>query len=120
MSTVGEAIAALNKQTHKGNFHVTMVDMSLLPEGTNEENNTSHDLMQQTYDWRYAGKIKGHDLPDKDTVYHVELTADNMAYIGRALEVYDRLHFEVHMKPILENMVKKMGDGNAYIKKQND
>lgn len=112
MSTVGEAIEALNGQIHKKNFHVTMINMDLIPKGTNEENNTSYDLMQQTYDWRYAGKIKGHELPDKGTVYHVDLTADNMAYIGRALEVYDRLHFEVHMKPILENMVKKVENVN--------
>ena len=117
MSTIGEAIAALNKQTHKYNFHVTMVSMDLLPDGTNEEKNTSHDLMQQTYDWSYAGKINGHDLPDKDTVYHVDLTADNIAYIGRALDVYDKLLFEVHTKPILENMAKKMGDVNADIEK---
>ena len=110
MSTVGEAIRMLNEQTHKSNFHVSMTNMDLIPEGTNEENNTSHDLMQQTYDWRYAGKIKGRDLPDKDTVFHVDLTADNMAYIGRALEVYDRLHFEVHIEPALKNIIQKMGD----------
>lgn len=113
MSTVGEAIKKLNELTHEKNFHVTMVNMDLIPEGTNEENNTPYELMYQTYDWRYAGKVKGHGLPDKDTVFHVDLTADNMAYIGRALEVYNRLYFEVHMKPILDYMIKEKGDSES-------
>jgi hypothetical protein len=110
MSTVGEAIKALNEQTHKKNFHVFMVNMDEVPEGTDEEENTAHDLMQQTYDWRYAGKITGHKLPSDDTVFHVDLTAANMRYIGRALELYNRVHFDMRMKPILENMIQKMGD----------
>lgn len=110
MSTVGEAIEALNSQLHKKNFHATMVNMMNVPKGTDEEDNTMHDLMVQTYDWRYAGVVKGHELPSDDEVFHVNLTAANMRYIGRALEVYHRIHFEIYMKPILENMIQKMGD----------
>lgn len=106
MATVGEVIEMINQKIHKRNFHVAKINMDLIPEGTNEENNTSHDLMAQTYDWRFAGKVDGIDLPSRDEVYHVDLTADNVAYIGRALEVYDRLHFEVRIKPMLEKMIK--------------
>lgn len=113
MSTVGEALELLNKQTHEKKFHVTMVNMDMIPEGTEEEENTMHDLMQQTYDWRYAGKIKGHDLPSDDTVFHVDLTAANMRYIGAALECYSRIHFEIYMKPILERMMDKIGEIDA-------
>jgi hypothetical protein len=112
MSTVREALNALNTQIHDKNFHATMVNMDLVPEGTSEENNTPHDLMQQTYDWRYAGKIKGHELPDDDTVFHVDLTTANLRFLGRAIEVYDRIHFEVHIEPALKQIVKKMGDIN--------
>lgn len=113
MNTVGEAIKELNdRHCHPNNFHIAMIEMDLLLEGTDEENNTSHDLMKQTYDWRYAGKIKGQELPKDDDVFHVDLTAANMRYIGRALEVYDKLCFDLHMKPILERMITKMGADN--------
>lgn len=103
MSTVGEAIKALNdKHCHPNNFHVAMIAMDLLPEPTSAEDNTMHDLLTQTYDWRY-------EKPGDDEVYHVSLNADNMRYIGRALEVYNRIIFELHMKPHLEEVIKKMG-----------
>ena len=109
MSTLKEALEALNSQFHDYGYHITKVNMDLVPEGTDEEENTMHDLMKQTYDWRYAGKIKGHELPSDDTVFHVDLSAANMRYIGAALEVFNQIHFEIHIKPVLERMIVKMG-----------
>ena len=103
MSTLGEVVKELNERTcHPNNFHVAMINMDLLPEPTSEEDNTMHDLLKQTYDFRF-------DKPGDD-VFHVDLTADNMRYIGRALEVYNEIIFNLHMKPLLKEIITKMGE----------
>ena len=100
--TVGDAIRELNeKHCHEAGYHVCMHYMKLLPE---ELANTDapHHLMKQTYDWRY-GK------PDRES-YTVTLTGEDMEYIGNALEVYERAMFELHLKPHIEEICRKMGE----------
>ena len=100
MSTLGEVIDELNEKTcHPNHYHVALINMDLLPEPTSEEDNTMHDLLKQTYDFRF-------DKPGDDDVFHVDLTADNMKYIGRALEVYNRIIFDLHKKQHIEDIIK--------------
>lgn len=105
MSTVKEAIDMMNTQhCHPSGFHLTMVRQDLVPESAagEKEGNTCHRLLKQTYDWRY------HE-PDK-AEYTVKLTADDMKYIGRALEIYNQVVYEIHLKPALESMMKSMSE----------
>lgn len=105
MSTVKEAIDMMNTQhCHPSGFHLTMVRQDLVPESAagEKEGNTCHRLLKQTYDWRY------HE-PDK-AEYTVKLTADDMKYIGRALEIYNQVVYEIHLKPALESMIKSMSE----------
>lgn len=106
MSTVREALDMLNETLHKSEYHAEMVRMELMPEEMAFDN-TPHDLMKQTYDWRYedAGITK----PDKDE-YTVKLTADNVRYIGRAIEVYEKFLSELWVKPALKRIVTKLGE----------
>ena len=100
--TVGDAIKELNEQhCHEMGFHVAMVPMDHLPEEMQEVELPAR-LFKQTYDWRYR-------KPDKE-LYTVTLTAEDMEFLGHAIEVYDRIMFDLHMKPHLEETIKKMGN----------
>ncbi len=103
MSTVMEAVELLNKQhVHPVGHHVTIVDQRFLPE-KNACDETPHRLMRQTFDWRYPF-VK----PDKEE-YTVRLSADDIRYIGNAIEVYDKILFELYVGPAFKRMVAKMG-----------
>lgn len=106
MSTVKEAITMLNeKHCHPAKHHVAMVNMDYLPKDLAYDN-TAHDLMKQTYDWRYDF-VKS----DKDE-YTVTLTKENVKYLGNAIEVYNRIMFELYLEPELKSIISKMGDAN--------
>ena len=87
--TVRQAIDLLNeRQCHPMGFHLAMVREDMLEKtdmfGGDSDGDTPHDLMAQTYDWRWGGQPKRGE-------YTVKLTAGNMRYIGRAIEVYERV-----------------------------
>lgn len=99
MSTVGEAVKMMNDvHLHPQGFHLFFVREDLLAEDSGD---TPHHIMSQTYDWRF-GK------PDKEE-YTVKLTAEDMEYLGKALEVYHEANFTRYLKPALERMIEKMG-----------
>lgn len=95
--TFGEALDRLNQHCHPAGYHVSMHRTELLPL---EASNTPHDIIKQTYDWRFQE-------PDKEE-YTITLTAENVKYIGRAIEVYTEALCELHIKTHLEDIVKKM------------
>ena len=106
MSTVKEAIEQLNeKHCHPAGFHVAMHSMDLFPEEMTD-NNAMYNLMTQTFDWRYE-KLGYEQAKVK---YTVKLTKDDIKYIGNAMEVYNRVMFEMHIAPAIERMVKKIGE----------
>ena len=103
MSTVKEVVDLLNEQhIHPAGHHITIVDQRFLPE-KNVSDDAPHRLMKQTFDWRYSF-VK----PDKEE-YTVKLSADDVRYIGNAIEVYDKILFELHMKDKIVQMIRKMG-----------
>ena len=100
--TVKEAIDALNEtHCHGAGFHVAMHNMEHCPEELANSDAMYH-LMKQTYDWRY-GK------PEKEQ-YTVTLSGADMEYIGNALEIYNRVMFELHIEPALKRIITKMGE----------
>lgn len=120
--TVRQAIDLLNeRQCHPMGFHLAMVREDMLEKtdmfGGDSDGDTPHDLMAQTYDWRWGGQSKRGE-------YTVKLTAGNMRYIGRAIEVYERVlndrfqkevfdeiygkgHFEESIKKIVQSLSSK-------------
>ena len=110
--TIKSIIKQLNDEhCHPAGYHLSMLRMDLMPEDLASVN-TEHDLMQQTYDWRYH--------PPEADYYTVNLSADDMRYIGNALEIYSRAMFELHIEPQLEQLIKKMGDLNEKAKEMKD
>lgn len=116
MSTVKDAFAALNETLHPNGFHAAMVPLNMMDYndlfGGEGSGDAPHHLMTQTYDWRFGGK------PDKDK-YTVKLSAKDMEYMGRALELYHRVCFdryEKEMKEVFKNMIAKMDE---VFKKEN-
>lgn len=100
MSTVGEAVKMMNDEhLHPAGFHLFYVRDDLIAEHSGD---APHHLMSQTYDWRYEG-------PDKES-YTVTLSADDMKYIGNAMEVYQTAYFTRHLAPALKRMIEKLGD----------
>lgn len=100
--TIKSIIKQLNDEhCHPAGYHLSMLRMDLMPEDLAGVN-TEHDLMQQTYDWRYHP-------PDKES-YMVELSAKDMRYIGNAMEIYSRVMSELHVEPKLKELIRKMGD----------
>ena len=100
--TVENVIKELNdRYCHAEGFHVAMIPMDHLPEEMSEVELPAH-LLKQTYDWRYR-------KPDKEQ-YTVTLTAEDMEFLGHAIEVYDRIIFDLHMRPHLEEIIKKLGN----------
>ena len=99
-ATVGEAVRLLNEKHLHPTHHLFFVSMDLLPEKMMELE-TIHNVMKQTFDWRFGGK------PDK-AEYTLTLSADDMRYIGNAMEVYHQALYELYLEPHLEEMCKKM------------
>lgn len=100
--TVKDAIRQLNDDyCHPAGMHLTMVRLDLTPEDLASVE-TEHDLMQQTYDWRYR-------QPERER-YYVVLSAKDMQYIGNALEIYGNIMSELHVEPKLKELIEKMGD----------
>ena len=116
MSTVREAVDALNeKHLHEAGFHLAMLRLDKLEYtdmfGGDSDGDAPHDLMAQTYDWRFGGQ------PDKEE-YTVKLTASNMRYIGRALEIYNDALMDVYsermkeeLKAVINGMAKAQQEG---------
>jgi len=103
MSTVKEVVDLLNEQhVHPAGHHVTIVDQRFLPE-KDVCDDAPHRLMRQTFDWRYQF-VK----PDKEE-YTVKLSADDIRYIGNAIEIYNKILFELYVGPAFKRMVAKMG-----------
>lgn len=120
--TIRQAIDLLNeRQCHPLGLHLALVREDMLEKtdmfGGDSDGDTPHDLMVQTYDWRWGG------IPDAKE-YTVKLTAGNMRYIGRAIEVYERVlqdrfekevideiygkgHFEESIKKIVQSLSSK-------------
>lgn len=99
-ATFGEAVRLLNEKHLHPTHHLFFVSMDLLPEKMMELE-TSYNVMKQTFDWRFGG------TPDKPE-YTLTLSADDMRYIGNALEVYHQALYELYIEPQLEEMCKKM------------
>ena len=120
--TVRQAIDLLNeRQLHPLGLHLALVHEDMLEKtdmfGGDSDGDTPHDLMAQTYDWRFGGQPGAKE-------YTVKLTASNMRYIGRAIEVYERVlndrfqkevfdeiygkgHFEESIKKIVQSLSSK-------------
>ena len=99
-ATVGEAVRLLNEKHLHPSHHLFFVRMDLLPEKMMALD-TIHNVMKQSFDWRFGG------VPDK-AEYTLTLSADDMRYIGNALEVYHTAMFGLYLKPQLEAMCKAM------------
>lgn len=100
--TVKDVIRQLNDDNcHQAGMHLTMVRLDLLPQCLAYAQ-TAYNIIQQTYDWRYYP-------PERDE-YVVELSAEDMKYIGNALEVYNGIMSELHVEPKLKELIEKMGD----------
>lgn len=101
MSTVGEVVKMMNEvHLHPQGFHLFFVSEKLIAEDLGD---TPHHILSQTYDWRY-GK------PDKEE-YTIKLTAADVEYLGKALEVYDEAIFTRYLKPEIECLMEKLGGG---------
>lgn len=101
-TTLGEAVEQLNEKcAHPAGFHLALLEMRLFPEEL-ENSETVHDLIKQTYDWRW------HE-PKKDA-YTVTLSAENMRFIGNAIEAYTRVMNEIYIEPYIKEIVEKMND----------
>ena len=104
--TVQDALDEINKALHLKGAHAEFVtDQYLTEEMCNS--NTPHNLMSQSFDWRYDF-VK----PTKDE-YTVKLTVDDIRYIGNAIEVYEKFLFGRFIKPSLNTIIKKMGEENG-------
>lgn len=101
MITFGEAVEMLNEQhAHECGYHLSTLDITLFPKEL-AHSDTPHNLMKQTYDWRWYE-------PDKET-YSVELSADDMRYIGYALEAYNKTMGELYIEPELKKLAESLG-----------
>ena len=101
----GETIELLNDQyAHEEGFHLSTLNMSLFPEELCWSD-TAHDLMAQTYDWRW-------NEPDKDE-YTVVLSAENMRYIGNAIEAYQKTMSELYIEPKLRKIATSLMEGKS-------
>ena len=120
--TVRQAIDLLNeRQLHPLGLHLALVHEDMLEKtdmfGGDSDGDAPHDLMAQSYDWRFGGQPGAKE-------YTVKLTASNMRYIGRAIEVYERVlndrfqkevfdeiygkgHFEESIKKIVQSLSSK-------------
>lgn len=112
--TVRQAIDLMNeRQCHPLGFHLAIVREDMLEKadmfGGDSDGDTPHDLMAQTYDWRWGGQPKRGE-------YTVKLTAGNMRYIGRAIEVYERVLQDRYQKEVLDEIYGK-GHFEESIKK---
>jgi len=79
-------------------FHLFYVRDELIGEGTGD---TLHNLIKQTYDCRYRE-------PPAET-FTVTLTAEDVAVLGRALEVLNDAFVSRHLEPAILNMAVKIG-----------
>ena len=103
VSTFGETVQMLNeKYAHPSGFHLSLLDMGLFPEELSGSE-TPHELLTQTYDWRW-------DEPEKEE-YNVKLSAENMRFVGNAIEAYRKTMNELYVEPHLEEIVRKMMGG---------
>ena len=103
VSTFGETVQMLNeKYAHPSGFHLSLLDMGLFPEELSGSE-TPHELLAQTYDWRW-------DEPEKEE-YNVKLSAENMRFVGNAIEAYRKMMNELYVEPHLEEIVRKMMGG---------
>ena len=109
MSTVREALDMLNETLYPYGFYVAKVPLDGLEYedlfGGDGNGDAEHHLLSQTYDWRY------HE-PDKES-YTVTLSAKDMRYIGRAMEIYHTVCFERYNKRFeeeIKRVISKMGD----------
>lgn len=114
MMTVRQAIDLLNeRQCHPLGLHLAIVHEDMLEKtdmfGGDSDGDTPHDLMAQTYDWRFGGQPKAKE-------YTVKLTAGNMRYIGRAIEVYERVLQDRYQKEVFDEIYGK-GHFEESIKK---
>lgn len=102
MSTVGEAVEMLNEtHLHPQGFHLFFVRDELIDDGSGD-GDPPYTLMRQTYDWRF-------DRPDKPE-YTVTLSAADMEYIGKAMEVYHEACYTRHLEPALRRLIKSLGE----------
>ena len=100
MITFGESVKMLNDgYAHPSGFHLATLDMGLFPEEL-ADSETAHDLIKQTYDWRW-------NEPDKEE-YEVKLSAENMRFIGNAIEAYTKALNEIYIEPHLKEIVHRM------------
>lgn len=103
VSTFGETVQMLNeKYAHPSGFHLSLLNTGLFPEEL-ADSDTPHELIKQTYDWRWS--------EPKEEEYTVRLSAENMRFVGNAIEAYVKTMNELYVEPHLEEIVRKMMGG---------